>query len=142
MKRFDGIQLPYIYIGSPLSSFPFHLEDGNLCAINYLHAGLPKLWYFVSVEDSKKLEDLVQKLWPEHCTMSIKHRFSLIPPSTLRANGIKFSRIVQFPGDFVVSFYGEYHSGFNVGYNVAESINFSTPEWPEFCINQKTCACR
>lgn len=142
MTRFDGIQTPYVYFGSPLSSFPYHLEDGNLCAINYLHEGQPKMWYFIGGEEGKKLENLVQKLWPEYCTLLIRHKVALIPPSVLHANGIKFSRLIQHPGDFVVSFYDAYHSGFNFGYNIAESMNFSTPDWPEICISYRECSCK
>lgn len=40
----EGIQSPYVYVGSPLTAFAFHLEDGNLNSINYLHRGKPKVW--------------------------------------------------------------------------------------------------
>lgn len=39
-----GIQKPYIYFGTTFSLFAFHLEDGNLNSINYLHEGAPKVW--------------------------------------------------------------------------------------------------
>lgn len=40
-----GIQSPFVYVGAPLTSFGFHLEDGDLNSINYLHEGDPKIWY-------------------------------------------------------------------------------------------------
>lgn len=33
-----GINTPYVYVGTPFTVFALHLEDGNLCAINYLLA--------------------------------------------------------------------------------------------------------
>lgn len=35
----EGIQSPNIYVGSPLTSFGYHIEDGHLNSINYLHHG-------------------------------------------------------------------------------------------------------
>lgn len=142
MKKIDGIQSPYVYFGSRFSSFGLHKEDGDLCSINYLHSGQPKLWYFVNAEDSAKLEALIKKFGPKSCTMFARHKTMLFPPSSLKANGIKFARIVQYPGDYIVTFYNGYHSGFNLGYNIAEAMNFSTPNWPAYFQSFKVCACK
>lgn len=40
-----GIQTPFTYIGMALSMAGFHLEDGNLPSILFLHDGKPKFWY-------------------------------------------------------------------------------------------------
>lgn len=39
-----GISRPYLYVGSRLSVFGLHQEDGNLNSINYNHCGSPKIW--------------------------------------------------------------------------------------------------
>lgn len=44
LYQMDGINCSYVYVGAPGSSFGFHLEDGNLASINYLHRGKPKIW--------------------------------------------------------------------------------------------------
>ncbi|XP_055307473.1 probable lysine-specific demethylase 4A [Sitodiplosis mosellana] len=44
LYEMPGIQKPYIYFGTPLSMFAFHIEDGNLNSINFLHDGEPKVW--------------------------------------------------------------------------------------------------
>jgi len=41
-------------------------------------------------------------------------------------------QICQEPGDFIITFPYGYHSGFNTGYNIAESTNFATLRWIEY----------
>lgn len=43
----DGIQKPYLYEASALSSFAFHKEDLDANSINRLHRGLPKFWQVI-----------------------------------------------------------------------------------------------
>ena len=39
--------------------------------------------------------------------------------------------MVQRAGEFMVTFPHGYHSGFNMGYNAAESVNFALHRWVE-----------
>lgn len=39
-----GIQTPYVYIRKALTSFQWHIEDGNIGGVNYLHSGSPTIW--------------------------------------------------------------------------------------------------
>jgi len=41
-------------------------------------------------------------------------------------------QVCQEPGDFIITFPYGYHSGFNTGYNIAESTNFATLRWIEY----------
>lgn len=56
-----GINTPYLYVGSKHTVFGAHIEDGDLCSINYLHRGDPKFWYSIPKSEHKKLERLAQK---------------------------------------------------------------------------------
>lgn len=149
--------------------FAFHLEDGDLDSINYLHSGKPKVWYIVPGEEEKKLAHLVQEKFPESdCDLYIRHKNVMVPPSVLRENGIRFGKvlylifisfmsaaknlffskyifyiqIVQNFGEYVVLFSGCCHSGFNCGINAAEAVNFATKEWLIYFPKYRICSCR
>lgn len=95
-KYMAGIQTPYLYIGMAMTSFAFHLEDGDLCSINYNHAGEPIVWYVVPDLHGNKLEELVAESTSSLCDKCIRHKNIMVP------------------------------SGFNCGLNYAEAINFAT----------------
>ncbi len=41
--KVSGVNDPYLYVGSYKSMFGWHIEDLDLCSINFLHEGKPKL---------------------------------------------------------------------------------------------------
>ena len=43
---FNGLLNSLLYIASPYSVFPWHIEEYDTYAINYLHWGFPKLWHW------------------------------------------------------------------------------------------------
>lgn len=89
-----GIQTPYTYFGMANTMFGYHLEDGDLCSISYLHSGKPKVWYVVPDEDGDKLAQLVQVLIKNTgCNLYIRHKNVMISPSVLAANNIRFARV-------------------------------------------------
>jgi len=53
----------------------------------------------------------------------------LFNPKFLSDNGIPVKRIVQHPGELVLVHAASYHCGYNQGYNLAEAMNFSLPDW-------------
>lgn len=188
-----GIQSPYVYAASPLTSFGFHKEDLDANSINYLHRGKPKVWYFVPLEDSIKLEQCAAKMAIQmDCDSYVRHKNTMIRPSIMRENQINFrrvcnilafikeahiskaievkiftcsiigngaflikfvnffksnsikfvfiSKVVQQEGDFIVTGHC-YHSGFNVGYNQAEAINFAGERWLDLGRSFEYCSC-
>lgn len=91
-----GILTSYNYFGMANTFFAFHMEDGDLDSINYLHTGKPKVWYIVPGDEVKKLERLVQEIFPESgCDLYLRHKKVLVPPSVLRANGIRFGKVLR-----------------------------------------------
>ena len=76
---------------------------------------------------------LARKLFPsisdDYCDNFWRHKCIVIHPSIMRRNGIKVARIVQHPGQAVVTMPNAFHSGFNLGFNMAAAINIATPGW-------------
>nr|GEY33409.1 probable lysine-specific demethylase ELF6 [Tanacetum cinerariifolium]GEY35742.1 probable lysine-specific demethylase ELF6 [Tanacetum cinerariifolium] len=75
--------------------------------------------------------------------MAINNRFFLLCKSyvrtllpflspkdvTIRSTASLRHRLVQYPGEFVVTFLRAYHIGFSHGFNCEEAANFGTPKW-------------
>lgn len=102
-----GIQKPYVYIAMRGTSFGFHLEDGDLYAVNYLHYGAPKVWIFVPNEEGKKLEHLVQELVsssPIECDFYLRHKTLLIKPSMLVKHNISYAKVSVIHPDLSKTF--------------------------------------
>ena len=51
------------------------------------------------------------------------------------------NRLVHYQHEFVITFPYGYHSGYNLGYNCAESVNFATEAWLEYGRIAKKCEC-
>lgn len=54
---------------------------------------------------------------------------------------IPVNRLVHHEGEFVITFPYGYHSGYNLGYNCAESVNFATESWLDYGRIAKKCNC-
>ncbi|KAG0640393.1 JmjC domain, hydroxylase-domain-containing protein [Tuber brumale] len=163
-KKLPGVNTAYLYLGMWRSTFAWHLEDVDLYSINYIHFGAPKQWYSISREDKPKFEqvmrgkffsfsfqsapsltyDRVVGIWPndsKKCSQFLRHKNYLVSPSLLLGHGIKVNKLVHHQGEFVITFPFGYHSGYNLGYNCAESVNFATEAWLEYGRNAKKCEC-
>lgn len=143
--KIPGVNTAYLYLGMWKATFAWHLEDVDLYSINYLHFGAPKQWYSISQRDARKFEAAMKSIWPtdaKACDQFLRHKTFLISPSTLLHNhGIKVNKITHHPGEFVITFPYGYHSGYNLGYNCAEAVNFAMPSWLEMGRIAKKCDC-
>lgn len=75
------------------------------------------------------------------CPEFLRHKSFLVSPSKLAKDGIPLNRVVQFPGEIILTYPYGYHSGFNLGFNCAESINFATENWLDIGRKAKPCVC-
>jgi jumonji domain-containing protein 2 len=50
-------------------------------------------------------------------------------------------QVTQEAGEIMITFPYGYHSGFNHGFNCAESTNFATPRWVEYGKRANQCVC-
>ena len=87
----------------------------------------------------------VADVWPndaKNCDQFLRHKTYLISPQLLQSQyNIRVNRLVHHEGEFVITFPYGYHSGYNLGYNCAESVNFATESWLEYGKVAKKCNC-
>ncbi|QSL65942.1 hypothetical protein MERGE_003079 [Pneumocystis wakefieldiae] len=139
-----GVNTSYLYLGMWKATFSWHVEDMDLYSINYLHFGAPKQWYSICQKDASRFEDIMRKIFPndyKSCSQFLRHKTFSVSPSVLAQNNIDVNRLVQHQGEFVITFPYGYHSGYNLGYNCAESVNFASYSWLEIGRNAKRCKC-
>ncbi|GJN94718.1 hypothetical protein Rhopal_007809-T1 [Rhodotorula paludigena] len=139
-----GVVTPYLYFGMWRATFAWHVEDADLYSINYIHFGAPKFWYSVPQEQSERFERVMEGLFPtdrSKCSQFLRHKAFLASPKILSNHGITLNRCAQLPGEFILTYPKGYHSGFNLGFNCAESINFATERWLPLGKVAKHCHC-
>merc|ERR1719481_558860 len=144
-EQIPGVNLPYLYFGMWKATFSWHIEDMDLYAVNFLHYGAPKTWYCVPPQYGYKLEQVAQQLFPDMATACfnlMRHKAIMMSPAVLEANGVKVNKMVQEERNIMVVFPHAYHSGFNHGYNIAESTNFAIDRWVEYGKRFRDCLCR
>jgi hypothetical protein len=116
----------------------------DLYSINYIHFGAPKQWYSISQCDAEKFESVMRTWFPnDHkgCPQFMRHKTFGASPAALESKGIKVNRLVHHEGEFVITFPFGYHSGYNLGYNCAESVNFATVDWLDIGKQARKCNC-
>ncbi|BFZ55601.1 hypothetical protein PYCC9005_002642 [Savitreella phatthalungensis] len=143
-KVLPGVNSAYLYLGMWKASFSWHVEDMDLYSINYIHFGAPKQWYSVSQEDNSKFETVMRNIFPDdahRCSQFMRHKTFGASPARLAQHGVNVNRLVHYEKEFVITFPYGYHSGYNLGYNCAESVNFATEDWLEFGRVAEKCEC-
>ena len=137
-----GVTAPWLYVGGFFGAFCWHTEDMWMYSCNHLHEGAPKSWYVVAAEHAAGFERAARSLLAttlrEHPDL-LEQLVTMVAPSDLVAQGVPVYRITQRPGEFVVTFPRAYHAGFSHGFNVAEAVNFATPDWLPFGRNAVSC---
>ncbi|ESQ40332.1 hypothetical protein EUTSA_v10012447mg [Eutrema salsugineum] len=130
-----GVTSPMVYIGMLFSWFAWHVEDHELHSMNYLHTGSPKTWYAVPADYAFEFEEVIRKNSYGRNTdqlaalTQLGEKTTLVSPEMIVASDIPCCRLVQNPGEFVVTFPRSYHVGFSHGFNCGEAANFGTPQW-------------
>nr|CAD1835978.1 unnamed protein product [Ananas comosus var. bracteatus] len=133
-----GVTSPMVYIAMLFSWFAWHVEDHELHSLNFLHMGAPKTWYAIPGDHAAALEEIVRvqgyggNVDRLAALAMLGGKTTLLSPEVLVASGIPCCRLVQNPGEFVVTFPRAYHIGFSHGFNCGEAANFATPQWLKF----------
>jgi len=142
--QIPGVNMPYLYFGMWKATFSWHVEDMDLYSVNYLHYGAPKTWYCVPPMFAYKLERVANKMFPDMssvCKNYTRHKCSMLSPKLLAKHGVRVHKMQQEERNMIIVFPHAYHSGFNHGYNIAESTNFALPRWVEYGKKFRPCTC-
>lgn len=143
-EQIPGVNLPYLYFGMWRATFSWHVEDMDLYSVNFLHFGAPKTWYCIPPKYAYKLELAAEKLFPgmaKACPNLLRHKAVMMGPDVLQEFGVRVHKVVQEERDMIVVFPHAYHSGFNHGFNIAESTNFALQRWIEYGKRFRGCLC-
>lgn len=143
-EQIPGVNMPYLYFGMWKATFSWHVEDMDLYSVNFLHYGAPKTWYCVPPQYAYKLETVAAKLFPEMssaCKNMMRHKCCMISPKLLAQHGVRVHKMQQEERNMIVVFPHAYHSGFNHGFNIAESTNFALRRWVEYGKRFRSCTC-
>lgn len=130
-----GVTSPMVYIGMLFSWFAWHVEDHELHSLNFLHTGSPKTWYAVPEDHAITFEEVIRNqayggnIDRLAALTLLGEKTTLLSPDVIVASGIPCCRLVQNPGEFVITFPRAYHVGFSHGFNCGEAANFGTPKW-------------
>ena len=139
-----GVNTPYLYFGMWKATFSWHVEDMDLYAINMVHHGAPKTWYCVPPKYGHILERACKDLFPNiaaGCSNFMRHKTCLLAPHILDKYGVPYQKMHQEEREIMITFPYAYHSGFNHGFNIAESTNFATERWINYGKRARPCDC-
>ena len=130
----NGINVPWMYYGSLFTTFCWHNEDNYLYSINYHHKGAPKQWY--GVPGTKKDADGLEKVFKNYLSMKMRdvpdllhHITTMFSPRLLQNANVPIYKLLQYEGEFVVTFPRAFHGGFSMGPNIGEAVNFASQDW-------------
>lgn len=134
-KTISGMTIPWIYVGSLLLTFCWHVEDHYTLSANYCHFGATKKWYGIPSYHASKFEALMKDCAPDlfQRQPDLLHQLvSLLSPMTLVEHGIDVVYCDQNPNEYVITYPKVYHAGFNCGFNFNEAVNFTMDSWLPF----------
>lgn len=75
------------------------------------------------------------------CSEFLRHKTYLVSPKVLAHNNIPVNKVVQYEGEFIITFPYGYHAGYNIDFNIAESVNFATSYWVDIGSKARVCNC-
>ncbi|CAG9986374.1 unnamed protein product [Clonostachys byssicola] len=135
-KCLSDLHHPYYHVGVDRSANRVHWEDlssidgddlstrHGLRSANVVLYGV-KLWILIAMNHTAKFEKFVSTYWNcNTCGHRVGHQSLLIAPWRLDKEGIDFTIHVATPGKMIVPDLCQYHYVVNMGFCIAQSINF------------------
>lgn len=59
----------------------------------------------------------------------LHHITTMFSPRLLQQSDVPIYKLLQYPGEYVVTFPRAFHGGFSMGPNIGEAVNFATHDW-------------
>lgn len=133
----NGINVPWMYYGSLFTTFAYHNEDNYLYSMNYHHRGAPKQWY--GVPGKREAADGLETVFKGYLSMKMRdvpdllhHITTMFSPRLLQNADVPVCRLIQYEGEFVITFPRAFHGGFSYGPNIGEAVNFASYDWIQY----------
>jgi jumonji domain-containing protein 2 len=83
-----------------------------------LTIGAAKSWYAVPADNRQRFENLAASYFTTEerdCKEYLRHKTIILNPARLKDCALPYTMAVQEAGEFIITFPGAYHAGFNHG---------------------------
>ena len=133
---------PYInqfhIAGGPGPLSPLQMNKYAAYTLNYHHAGAPRILTVTLPEQHEKVEEFMymsqesgnlfvrRPSTPPPCSHFVAHRPMYVPQGTLDFYGVKYTQVVQYPGELVITFPYAYHQAYASARNITEEIGYAS----------------
>lgn len=106
----------------------------GLLSLHYLHEGATRYWYIIPATERSSLEKVLEA---KNLSICLNHQSLLLDPEFLDKYLIRYSKVVQDPGQFIVLEAGTLAQSHCMGASWNETIDFALPSWLEYDQAQK-----
>ncbi|XP_050683380.1 protein Jumonji isoform X37 [Leptidea sinapis] len=123
-----GVTVTTLHLEMAFSTSCWHRDPHGLPWIEYLHTGADKIWYSLPEEENENFRRVVKKYCPHICqnkSVWLPSDMVMIPPEVLLQEGVKLTRTVQKPGEYVIVCPRAYTCSVATGFSVSESVYFA-----------------
>ncbi|KAK7115141.1 protein Jumonji-like isoform X2 [Littorina saxatilis] len=128
----SGTTIPTLHVGMLFSASCWSTDPHRLPYVQYLHSGANTIWYCIPKSDAEKFHEAMRELCPtliHNDPLWLSEDTAMVNPDHLKAKGVRVTRCVQQPRQFVVVFPDVHTATVCCGYNVSESVHYATTEW-------------
>ncbi|XP_063394199.1 protein Jumonji [Cydia fagiglandana] len=127
-----GVTVPTLHLGMLFSTSCWHRDPHGLPWTEYMHSGAEKIWYGIPRDESANFRRAVETLCPAYCqnkSIWLASEITMVPPNILSEHGVKLSRLLQRPGEYVLVFPEAHSCSITTGFGISESVYFASNAW-------------
>ncbi|XP_061718840.1 protein Jumonji-like [Cydia pomonella] len=127
-----GVTVPTLHLSMLFSTSCWHRDPHGLPWTEYMHSGAEKIWYGIPRDESANFRRAVETLCPAYCqnkSIWLASEITMVPPNILSEHGVKLSRLLQRPGEYVLVFPEAHSCSITTGFGISESVYFASNAW-------------